>query len=414
MLDFPYNLEQLFKPLENYKHIALAVSGGSDSLALMLLVSAWSKTQKSAPKIDVYTVNHALREQAQDECKFVEREAKKLAFNSYILTWEGKKPTSALQANARKARYQLIGEAMAKTGAEILLTAHHAFDQAETIMMRLKSGSGIAGLKGISKFSVVERVKIYRPLLEISPDILANVAKNAEINPIIDPSNSDENYERVRWRKILPKLFDLGLTDKRFAKFSARIGRADFALNEITNSLFEDKVELDKFGVAQISLLDLSLTPMEIQLRLLQKLLQKIGGKQKPFALSQIEELHCKIMMGDSFVKQTLHGCVISKKKNIFIFMREVSKLPNSPQIVKINEKIIWDNRFEIKNFSSDNIEIISAIKIKKIQLEDFLGKKNITSISHILGAPVILDKNSEIIAVGLNIKTKEIDIKML
>jgi len=279
----------------------------------------------------------------------------------------------------------------------------------------MANGSGILGLGGMSEFSQVAGIKIFRPLLHISPNILANIVKEANIEPVLDPSNIDENYERIRWRKILPSLFNLGLDEKRFQKLSIRLKRADLALAQIANEIFEQKVKIDGFGIASISKLDIQSQPEEIQLRLLQIILQKIGNSKKPHALNQVENLLNIMSEQDEFQKQTLHSCVIEKKTEIFFFFREFSKISQKSQKIKSEDEIIWDNRFVIKNTSkTKDFEISSAGKLKKKDFEKLLNSKYLKKTTQMQTAPLARDQNNNIIMLGTFAFNDEISSKTL
>ena len=153
------------------------------------------------------------------------REAAALNIPARGLRWEGEKPETGVQAAARKARYGMLATAMAEDGAELLLTAHHLGDQAETVLMRLAHGSGIDGLRGMDRFITVEGCKIFRPLLAVEPETLEMIVGYAGLTPARDPSNGDRHYERVRWRQMLPELEELGLDLRRLGDFATRIGR---------------------------------------------------------------------------------------------------------------------------------------------------------------------------------------------
>ena len=150
------DLETLFAPVAGAKSLGLAVSGGPDSLALMLLAAEWARAE-GRPALIVYSVDHGAaargrRRGGDGRCA----EAAALGLAGARLRWEGDKPETGIQAAARKARYRLIAEAMAADGAEYLLTAHHLGDQAETVLMRMAHGSGIEGLRGMEPFALVE------------------------------------------------------------------------------------------------------------------------------------------------------------------------------------------------------------------------------------------------------------------
>ncbi len=402
------DLDILFAPIINKAKVGIAVSGGADSLALMLLVNQWSKAQNNSPTIFVYSIDHGLRESSKSEVAFVLSEASKLGLIARGLSWEGNKPNSGLQKKAREARYKIIAKAMQRDGVDILLTAHHAGDQAETILMRLSHASGISGLIGMAKFSTVQGVKIFRPLLEISALNLRNIVEKAKINPIIDPSNENEKYERIRWRKILPILADLGLDEQRLAIFSKRMARADKALKYYCDEIFQKIVTIDSLGILRIELLYFYKQVEEIQIRILQKSLRYIGGDEKPFALSQIEALLFKLTADLRFAKTTLHGCSIKKIDNKYIeIVRELTKITTKQHMLKPNEEICWDNRFLIKNISPDIIKISSSSNLTKKQLKFFQDLKQ-SNMQQIRSAPLIKNINGDIIGVGCFIRDKK------
>ena len=205
------DLARLFGPLGEAKGIGLAVSGGADSLALMLLAARWRDATPAAPPLFVYSVDHGLRPEAAGEVAFVLAEAAKLGLPARALHWEGEKPATGVSEAARAARYRLIGDAMRRDGADVLVTAHHLDDQAETVLMRLAHGSGLAGLRGMAPLAEVEGVTVARPLLGISRAELAALVAEAGLSPVADPSNADPHYERIRWRQAMPQLAALGL-----------------------------------------------------------------------------------------------------------------------------------------------------------------------------------------------------------
>ncbi len=141
----------LFADLVSAPAIVLAVSGGPDSTALLLLAARWRKARRRGPKLLAVTVDHGLRAGSAAEAKQVARLARSLGVPHRILRWTGAKPTSGLQEKARLARYRLLSEAAAKIGASHILTAHTLDDQAETVLMRLLRGSGPTGLSGMAR-----------------------------------------------------------------------------------------------------------------------------------------------------------------------------------------------------------------------------------------------------------------------
>ena len=298
----------LFAPLDVYPRLGLAVSGGADSLALMLLAAQFAQTPEARHRFVVYSVDHALRPEAADEVRFVLAEAGRLGFAARGLRWAGAKPASGLQEAARHARYSLMGAAMRADGVPVLLTAHHLGDQAETVLMRLAHGSGVEGLRGMDDHVEIDGVHLVRPLLGIDPAHLRRLVDDAGLVPVADPSNADPDYERVRWRQALPMLATLGLDANRLGRFAARMRDADAALAHAADQAI---AELGESGVgapmARAWLMDL---PRAVAVRVVGRALAQIGGGQKPHALGAIERLTERI--GREPFKTTLHGCVIT------------------------------------------------------------------------------------------------------
>ena len=216
----PAGLAALFAPVAGEKVVGLAVSGGADSLGLMLLARAWAGSLTPAPQLVVYSVDHGLRPEAQGEVAMVMAAAASLGLRARPLSWSGPKPQSGLQEAARRARYRLIAEAMRLDGASVLLTAHHLEDQAETVLMRLAHGSGVEGLQGMRPMSTVEGVRVFRPLLAVWPEVLRPIVTSSGLVPAEDPSNGDTHYERVRWRQAMPMLAELGLDAEALSLFA--------------------------------------------------------------------------------------------------------------------------------------------------------------------------------------------------
>src|SRR5580704_18066499 len=170
----------LFSPWEAARGIVLGVSGGPDSVALMLLAADWARARARAPPPPVYvaTVDHGLRKDSRGEAEMVARWAAGLARPHAVLVWDGGKPKSRIQERAREARYQLLFDFAARIGADHLMTAHHADDQAETILFRLLRGSGVSGLSGMANSSERNGLILARPLLDHAKADLAALCES--------------------------------------------------------------------------------------------------------------------------------------------------------------------------------------------------------------------------------------------
>lgn len=302
--------EAVFSPLAAYGTVGLAVSGGPDSLALMLLAEAHARALPGKPRFVVYTVDHGLRPEAATEAAFVAAEATRRGLPVRILRWRGRKPATGLQEAARRARYGLIGEAMAADGARVLVTAHHLRDQAETVLMRLAHGSGIEGLRGMDYAATVEGVEVVRPLLGVDPEALAALVAAAGLTAVADPSNADADYERVRWRQVLPHLAALGLTPERLATFARRARDADQALAATAAQAWGECARREAEGLV-IDRDALAALPQAVAVRVVGRALRETGADRGARDLARVEGLTALLLRGEA-VRTTLHGCLVS------------------------------------------------------------------------------------------------------
>lgn len=214
--------------LAPYESLLLAVSGGPDSVALMIACARWPGRRSRT--ISVATVDHGLRPESRVEAELVGRWAQAVGFAHHVLSWEGAKPTTRLQERARDARYALLANCAKRVGAQAIVTAHHADDQAETILFRLTRGSGITGLAGMAAISSKHGVTLLRPLLRhTKSDLVAICAREA--HPFLDdPSNASERFARARLRRLAPMLAAQGLDHDALRRLGARAAQADAAL----------------------------------------------------------------------------------------------------------------------------------------------------------------------------------------
>ena len=188
-------------PFEDGPHLAVAVSGGADSMALVLLADNWVRGQGGG--VTALTVDHGLRRASTAEVRQLSRWLKGRAIRHQVLRWKGKKPNSGIQAAARQARYELMTDWCHRHGILHLLTAHHGDDQAETIFMRQGKNSGPDGLSGMAAGRALNGVRLLRPLLpKRRKDMEATLM--ARRQPWLDdPSNEEIRFARVAARRKL-------------------------------------------------------------------------------------------------------------------------------------------------------------------------------------------------------------------
>ena len=303
-------VDALFASLRPYSHIVLAVSGGPDSMALMGLVAEWARTH-SAPTISVATVDHGFRAEARDEALFVAHWAASLGLPCHILTREGPVPQSGLQEAARAARYQLLYDCAQSIGAQALVTAHHADDQAETVLMRLCHASGPAGLAGMRADTPRGAVVLLRPFLTVPHDRLFASLTRMGLPSLNDPSNADPRFERVRIRQLAQSLAALGLTRERLILLGQRAARADAALERAAEAAWQ-RHKMAFEGVQGFAP-GLFGEPREIMIRVLAQAIARLGSG-RPVRLERLEglvEALCEAKSRHERLGRTLGGVVV-------------------------------------------------------------------------------------------------------
>jgi tRNA(Ile)-lysidine synthase len=203
----------------------LAVSGGPDSSALMHAAAALGVP------VRVATVDHGLRPESRAEAEAVGRSARALGLPHRILAWTGAKPGTGLQAAARAARYRLLAAHAAASGDAHILTGHTRDDQAETVLMRLAAGSGLAGLAGMrAERNLAPGIVLGRPFLHLPKATLVAWCDARGIPVLRDPGNAGPRFARGRLRDAWPALEREGLSAARLARLAERAARDEAAL----------------------------------------------------------------------------------------------------------------------------------------------------------------------------------------
>ncbi len=282
-------IETIFAPLADASALLVAVSGGPDSTALLLMAASWARRRGGRPRLEAATVDHGLRIESANEARAVAELCQKLGVPHHVLHWRGAKPGSRVQERAREARYALLGECAGAIGADFVVTAHHLDDQAETALFRLLRGSGIGGLRAMAARATRDGMTIARPLLGLPKCELIAVCEAEGVAFARDPSNEDPRYARTRLRALSAALAAEGLDAPALARLARRAGQVEEALVRQTEAA-EARLGLIETGACEGNLL--LAEPIEIVQRLLTAAIAKVGGREASrVGLEKIEAL---------------------------------------------------------------------------------------------------------------------------
>jgi len=310
--------------LKTKEDLAVAVSGGPDSLALAYLTKCYSL--KNNIKVKYYIVNHKLRKEASLEAKVVKKVLRKIDIQCTILNWNGKKPTQNIQAKARDKRYSLLANECKKKNIKYLLLGHHLNDLFENFLIRIVRGSGLNGLISFSKNTKYrgQDLNIMRPLLNLEKKDLLYISSEVFSFFVKDPSNINEDYKRTRIRNLLYSLEKEGLDIKKLKLTINNLKDSDESIKfYVDKNLKKNMVFLKKKNIYILSynFFDQS---HEIIFRSLTRLIQKLGKKYYPVRGKSINELIERINK-KSFTRVTLGGCFIERANKTILISQETS-----------------------------------------------------------------------------------------
>lgn len=296
--------------------VAVAVSGGADSMALCLLAKAWA--DERGITLHALTVDHGLRETAACEAKQVGTWLKEHGISHHILIWQPDASRANLQARARDARYELMADWCKTHGITNLLLAHHLDDQAETFLIRLGRGSGVDGLSAMRTVSQRLGITLLRPLLSISKSRLVTFLTATGQDWIEDPSNHATQFTRTRMRHLLPQLAEAGISAEELGRTAKRMARAQSFLRQSTEEAYAATLSNTASGLTLNREAFRALHP-EIGLRVLAAALQNISGDIYRPRFDQLESLYDALCEPGSPVARSLSGVEFRSGKSGFI-----------------------------------------------------------------------------------------------
>lgn len=334
-------------PFEARPHLAVAVSGGPDSLCLSLLLQRWVRSRHG--RITALTVDHGLRPESAAEARQVRSWLAAQGIAHRTLRWDRGADApplgGGLQAAAREARYRLLGTACRKLGILHLALAHQRDDQAETFLLRLARGSGLDGLAAMAAAGDRDGIRLLRPLLPVPRSRLAATLRARRQEWIEDPSNANTAHARIRMRRLLPSLAETGVTAARLAETSAALGRARQSMEDAVAELLSAAVEIDPAGYLWLDPAALAGAPAEVSQRALARCLMAIGGGAYGPRLERLLRLHGQIAAGRLGAGATLGGCRIVSLKGRLLICRELAAVEAACALAAQAAQR-WDGRF--------------------------------------------------------------------
>lgn len=307
----------LFSLFPNSGRVLLAVSGGADSTALLLLAARWRAARANGPDLHAATIDHGLRPASSAEAKQVAGLSQRLDVPHAVLTWDGEKPATGIEAAARDARRTLLTAHAQSHGVSYVATAHTLDDQAETVLMRLAAGSGPAGLAGIRVQEIRDGLTWLRPFLGIRKQRLIATLQHEAIGWSEDPMNRDPRFERPRLRQAAEVLAREGLTPERLGRLAERMARSEAVVAGCAEAAMASlrPTQSDRWdGGALLAL------PEEVTLRLLAEAIEASAGADTerpdhPIRLQRLEALWRDMrpaLVDHRALRRTLAGALVS------------------------------------------------------------------------------------------------------
>jgi tRNA(Ile)-lysidine synthase len=322
--------------------IAVAVSGGPDSLALTILADRWAR--EHGGRLIALTVDHRLRPESAEEAQTLGGWLAARDISHHVLVWTDPKPATGIQEAARAARYRLLAGWCREHGCLHLLTAHHREDQAETHQIRRRAGSGADGLAGMSAVREMAGLRLVRPLLSVPKARLAALLA-AEGQPFLsDPSNRNPAFERARLR-----LEDAADNDARIDRLTGEIrdfGQQRIERESALDRLLASAASLHPAGFAVLDPAAIGRAETELAERLLGRVAACIGGAIYPLRRERVARLRAGLLDRPERAR-TLGGCRFVPWRGKLLVIRELAGAA-PPVRLEPGAEPLWDRRFAV------------------------------------------------------------------
>ncbi|MEO1539869.1 MAG: tRNA lysidine(34) synthetase TilS [Pseudomonadota bacterium] len=333
--------------------VGVAVSGGSDSTALLMSAVEWARER--GRKLRAATVDHGLRRESVAEADAVAQQCARLDVPHRTLRWDGSSASGNIQSAAREARYRLLAEWAHAHQLDCVLIGHTRDDVAETFLMRLARGSGIDGLSAMAPEVMRHGILFCRPMLDLSREELRKDLERREIPWTDDPSNSDDRFDRVRVRKAFAQLAPLGITPDALVHTAMRLADAREVVDAAACAAMRDRITWDRAGEVTLATRGWRGLPHEIRVRLLKGAIALLTPQAYPPRQEAIDGIDDEIGARVPFTR-TISGTLIrGTDENVSLF-REPAAVA-APQPLETGQTV-WDERWDVVGPASQTLMI--------------------------------------------------------
>ena len=315
-LNICQKVKSILKKYKNNNTFVVAVSGGSDSLALVSIIK--NLMQENKYKFFFAIVDHNLRKNSAAEASSVKRLLSKYDINLTILK-NKKKIDKNIQKNAREIRYNLLEKFCKKKKAKSLIVAHHQDDQVETFLIRLSRGSGVEGLSSMNEITTLkEGTSLIRPLLDFKKNELISITKHTFNKFFKDPSNKNRKFLRTNIRELKKNLEKKGIDIEKIVRSIKNIASTKEAINFYVGRSIKKYITFK----GKVTILDLEKfrqEPQEIKFKIVNKIIKKTTNSYYPPRSKKVLNL-IDGFQRNRIKKLTLGGCIF-ERKNRFLFV---------------------------------------------------------------------------------------------
>ena len=367
--------------------LGVAVSGGVDSVALLHLLHDWAKPRGVA--LFAVTVDHGLRPESAAEAAQVAAVCAAMGVPHDTLHWTGWDKRGNLPDQARRARLALIAEWAQARGIATVALGHTADDQAETFLMRLARGSGVDGLSGMAVWRRALGVAWVRPLMGQSRAALRHCLRARAISWVDDPSNDDLRYDRIKARKMLGALADLGIGAEGLAQTAGRLAGARAALEHYTDDLAQRCVHIAQ-GDVILSQAGLAAAPLDLQYRLVARAIGWVASAEYRPRMAAMQAVVAGLHRGE---KSALGGCLLVPKSGEIRIFREFQAV----RACRAAPGALWDGRWILRGPAQPGQHIAALGAAGLAQCRDWRTVG--TTRASLLASPAVWQQNQLISA---------------